>query len=57
METGITAINEKVKQERVFVNRKDEIEKVIVGQKYLIERLLVGILAIRNAMKRDFKFP
>lgn len=57
METGITAINEKVKQESVFVNRKDEIEKVIVGQKYLIERLLVGILAIRNAMKRDFKFP
>jgi len=46
MGTGITAINEKVNKESVFVNRiKDEIEKVIVGQKYLVERLLVGILA------------
>jgi len=46
METGITAINEKVKQESGFVNRiREEIEKVIVGQKYLIERLLVGVLA------------
>ena len=46
METGITAINEKVKQEGAFVNLiEGEIGKVIVGQKYLIERLLVGILA------------
>ncbi|MBU4304721.1 MAG: AAA family ATPase [Candidatus Omnitrophica bacterium] len=46
MSAGITAINEKVKQESVFI--KDltrQIESVIVGQKYLIERLLVGILA------------
>jgi len=45
MSAGITAINEKVKQESVFI--KDlvrQIETVIVGQKYLIERLLVGIL-------------
>ena len=46
MGTGITAINERVEKESIFVNRiRDEIEKVIVGQKYLIERLLVGILA------------
>lgn len=46
METGITAINEKVKKESIFVQTLTaEIEKVIVGQKYLIERLLVGILA------------
>lgn len=46
MSEGITAINDKVKQESVFI--KDltrQMESVIVGQKYLIERLLVGILA------------
>lgn len=44
--TGVSAINEKVKQESDFViSLKQEIEKVIVGQKYLIERLLVGLLA------------
>ncbi|MFH0732364.1 MAG: MoxR family ATPase [Candidatus Omnitrophota bacterium] len=43
---GITAINEKIKKESVFVQSLvTEIEKVIVGQKYLIERLLVGLLA------------
>jgi len=46
MDTGITAINEKVKKESAFVNSLiSEIKKVIVGQEYLIERLLVGILA------------
>lgn len=46
MATGITAINEKVKQESVFVDSiREEIEKTIVGQKYLIDRLLIGILA------------
>ncbi|MFQ6043366.1 MAG: AAA family ATPase [Candidatus Poribacteria bacterium] len=46
MGTGITAINERVEKESIFVNQiKGEMEKVIVGQKYLIERLLVGILA------------
>jgi MoxR-like ATPase len=43
---GITAINEKVRQESAFIyNLVSEIEKVIVGQKYLIERLLIGLLA------------
>jgi len=46
MVTGITAINEKVKQESAFVNALvSEIRKVIVGQRYLIDRLLVGLLA------------
>lgn len=46
MTEGITAINEKVKRESVFIETlKMEIGKVIVGQKYLIERLLVGLLA------------
>lgn len=46
MSTGITAINEKVKQESSFItNLVSEIRKVIVGQDYLVERLLVGILA------------
>ncbi len=46
IEGGITAINEKVRQESAFVtNLISEIEKVIVGQRYLTERLLVGLLA------------
>jgi len=46
MDTGITAINEKIKKESVFVaNLIMEIRKVIVGQDYLIERLLIGLLA------------
>jgi len=45
-EGGITAINEKVREESLFVrNLVSEIEKVIVGQKYLVERLLVALLA------------
>jgi len=44
--TGVTAINEKVKQESAFVrDLLQEIGKVIVGQRYLIDRLLVGLLA------------
>lgn len=43
---GITAINEKVRKESIFIqNLVAEMEKVIVGQKYLVERLLVGLLA------------
>lgn len=43
---GITAINEKVRQESLFVqNLVSEIDKIIVGQRYLIERLLVGLLS------------
>lgn len=46
MSTGLTAINEKVQKESLFVQSLTaEIEKVIVGQKYLIERLMVGLLA------------
>lgn len=46
MREGITVINEKVKQESMFVGSlSSEIKKVIVGQEYLIERLLVGLLA------------
>ncbi|MBU1045069.1 MAG: AAA family ATPase [Candidatus Omnitrophica bacterium] len=46
MSAGITAINEKVKQESVFIkDLTNTIGDTIIGQKYLIERLLVGILA------------
>ncbi len=46
MSRGITAINEKVAKESVFIEElMTEIRKVIVGQDYLIERLLVGLLA------------
>lgn len=46
MEKGITAINEKVKQESAFIQSlRSEIGKIIVGQKYLVDRLLVGLLA------------
>jgi len=46
VDSGITAINEKVKKESSFIyNLVSEMEKVIVGQKYLIERLMVGLLA------------
>ncbi|MDD5504319.1 MAG: AAA family ATPase [Candidatus Omnitrophica bacterium] len=44
--SGITAINEKVRQESRFVERlKSEIRNIIVGQEDLIDRLLIGILA------------
>lgn len=43
---GITAINEKVRQESAFVQSLvSEIGKVIVGQAYLVERLLVALLS------------
>jgi len=43
---GITAINEKVRQESAFVHALlSEVGKVIVGQKHLLERLLVSLLA------------
>ncbi len=46
MSEGITAINEKVKKESVFVEALlSEIRKVIVGQEHVIERLLIGLLA------------
>jgi len=46
MDTGIMAINERVKQESAFVDLLTaEIGKVIIGQKYLVDRLLIGLLA------------
>ncbi|MFH1395586.1 MAG: MoxR family ATPase [Candidatus Omnitrophota bacterium] len=46
MSEGISAINEKVEKESVFIESLlSEIRKVIVGQDYLVERLLVGLLA------------
>ncbi len=46
MDNAIKAINEKVKQEYVFVEKMfGELNKIIVGQKYLLERLLIGILS------------
>jgi MoxR-like ATPase len=45
MDYGITALNERIRQESLFVrDLMAEIGKVIVGQEYLIERLLIGLL-------------
>ena len=45
-DSGITAINQKVKKESGFVEALFmEIEKVMVGQRYLLERLLICLLA------------
>jgi len=46
MTQDIRAINEKVRQESLFVEELlGELGKVIVGQRYLMERLLVGLFA------------
>jgi MoxR-like ATPase len=46
MSTGITAINERVKEESGFIGAlKAEIGRVIVGQSYLVDRLMIGLLA------------
>lgn len=45
-DTGITAINEKVKEESAFIAAlRGEMEKVIIGQRYLLDRLMIGLLA------------
>jgi MoxR-like ATPase len=45
MTSDIRAINEKVKQESIFVEEVlAELNRVIVGQRYLLERMLVGLL-------------
>ncbi|MGD9612282.1 MAG: AAA family ATPase [Kiritimatiellia bacterium] len=45
-DSGITAINEKVREESAFVAAlRAEMEKVIIGQRYLIDRLMIGLLA------------
>ena len=46
MTTGITAINERVKEEGAFIGAlKAEMGRVIVGQSYLVDRLIIGLLA------------
>jgi MoxR-like ATPase len=46
METTVQEINERVRQEAVFVqDLLAEIGKVIVGQERLVQRLLIGLLA------------
>jgi MoxR-like ATPase len=46
MDTGITAINERVKEEAACLYRlREEIGRVIVGQRYLVDRLMIGLLA------------
>ncbi len=45
MTYDLKAINEKVRQESVFIQSlMAEVGKVIVGQRYMVERLLIGIL-------------
>lgn len=46
MDAGITAINERVKEETACLYRlREEIGRTIVGQRYLVDRLLIGLLA------------
>jgi MoxR-like ATPase len=46
MDAGITAINERVKEEAAGLYRlREEIGHTIVGQRYLVDRLIVGLLA------------
>jgi MoxR-like ATPase len=46
MDAGISAINDRVKEEAACLYRlREEIGRVIVGQRYLVDRLLIGLLA------------
>ncbi len=46
MNSGISAINERIKEESAFIGPlKAEMAKVIVGQGNLIDRLLIGLLS------------
>ena len=46
MDTGIAAINDRIKDASTFTYRlREEIGSIIIGQRYLIDRLLVGLLA------------
>ena len=57
MEPTIQIINEKVRQEAVFVqDLLAEIRQVIVGQDRLVQRLLVGLLADQIAELRKERF-
>src|SRR5574342_1121572 len=46
MDTGIAAVNDRIKEASTFAYRlREEIGNVIIGQRYLVDRLLVGLLA------------
>ena len=46
MDPGITAINDRVKEEAACLYRlREEIGRIIVGQRYLVDRLMIGLLA------------
>jgi len=46
MDTGITSINDQVKDASAFAYKlREEIGTVVVGQRYLVDRLLIGLLA------------
>jgi MoxR-like ATPase len=46
MDAGITAINERVREEGACLYRlREEIGRIIVGQRYLVDRLMIGLLA------------
>jgi len=46
MNSGITTINERVKDESACLYRlREEIGRIIVGQRYLVDRLMIGLLA------------
>jgi MoxR-like ATPase len=45
MDGGITALNERVREESAALYRlREEIGRVIVGQRYLVDRLMIGLL-------------
>jgi MoxR-like ATPase len=46
MDAGITAINDRVKEEAACLYRlREEMSRIIVGQRYLVDRLMIGLLA------------
>ncbi|MBP1684149.1 MAG: hypothetical protein H6Q33_292 [Deltaproteobacteria bacterium] len=46
MDSGITAINERVKEESACLYRlREEMGRIIVGQRYMVDRLMIGLLA------------
>jgi len=46
MDTGIAAINDRVKEASAFAYRlREAMGAVIVGQRYLVDRLMIGLLA------------
>jgi MoxR-like ATPase len=46
MDAGVTAVNDKVREESACLYRlREEIGRIIVGQRYLVDRLIMGLLA------------